>query len=245
MSQTTSNRTGALFLCLDTSTPTARVAILDGDLQSPEGIRFAAEATAERHAGHLLPLCVEALRAVGVSPAALAGIACGGGPGSFTGLRVGLSVAKGLAMPTGVPLHVVSSLEALALDILGMPRNGTAPSPITAVPCLDAGKGEIYVAAYIVDSERLVREVMPSARLTPAVLGAWASALDRPVVAGNGAARHREALSAAEIVDVAGPSAVSVGRLALLQRARGEASDLAAAVPFYGRPPDITVKKQV
>jgi len=245
MSQTTSNGTGALFLCLDTSTPTARVAILDGDLQWPEGIRFAAEATAERHAGHLLPLCVEALRAVGVAPAALAGIACGGGPGSFTGLRVGLSMAKGLAMPTGVPLHVVSSLEALALDILGMPRNGTAPSPITAVPCLDAGKGEIYVAAYIVDSERLVREVAPSARLTPAAFGAWASALDRPVVAGNGVARHREALSAVEFVDVAGPSAVSVGRLALLQRARGEASDLASAVPFYGRPPDITVKKQV
>ena len=98
-----SNEMGALFLCLDTSTPTARVAILDGDAQAPQAIRFAAEATAERHAGHLLPLCAEALAAVGGVPAALAGIACGGGPGSFTGLRVGLSVAKGLAMPTGVP----------------------------------------------------------------------------------------------------------------------------------------------
>jgi len=233
------------FLCLDTSTPTARVAILDGDRQSPQVVRFAAEATAERHAGHLLPLCAEALRTVGVAPAALAGIACGGGPGSFTGLRVGLSVAKGLAMPTGVPLYVVSSLEALALDILGMPPNGRAASPITAVPCLDAGKGEVYVAAYVADSERLVREVLPSARLTPAAFASWASALDESLVAGNGAARHREALRAAEILDVPGPTAVSVGRLALLQRARGEASDLAAAVPFYGRPPDITVKKQV
>jgi len=244
MSQTTSNGTGALFLCLDTSTPTARVAILDGDPQSAEVVRFAAEATAERHAGHLLPLCAEALRAVGVAPAALAGIACGGGPGSFTGLRVGLSVAKGLAMPTGVPLHVVSSLEALALDILGIPPSTMAPSPITAVPCLDAGKGEIYVAAYVVDAERLVREVLPCARLTPSALASWAAALDRPLVAGNGAARHKDALRSAEIVDVPGPTAVSVGRLALLQRARGEASDLAAAVPFYGRPPDITVKKQ-
>src|SRR6185312_4650924 len=146
-----------LFLCLDTSTPTARVAILDGDGQ----VRFAAEATAQRHAAHLLPLCAEAMRAVGVAPAGLAGIACGGGPGSFTGLRVGLAAAKGLALPTGVPLYVVSSLEALALDILAS-RPGA-----TAVPCLDAGKGEVYVAAYAADPQRLVRELAPSARLNP------------------------------------------------------------------------------
>jgi len=193
-----SNQMGALFLCLDTSTPTARVAILDGDAHSPPAVRFAAEATADRHAGHLLPLCAEALAAVGAAPAALAGIACGGGPGSFTGLRVGLSVAKGLAMPTGVPLHVVSSLEALALDILGMPSK----SPVTAIPCLDAGKGEIYVAGYLVDPARLVREVAPSARLAPAAFGAWAAALDRPLVAGNGAARHQAALAGSKIIDV-------------------------------------------
>jgi tRNA A37 threonylcarbamoyladenosine modification protein TsaB len=150
-------------------------------------------------------------------------------------------VAKGLAMPTGTPLHVVSSLEALALDILGMPPG----SSITAVPCLDAGKGEIYVAAYVVDPARLVREIAPCARLAPAAFGSWVSALDRPLVAGNGAARHQAALAGSKIIDVPGPSAVSVGRLALLQRARGESSDLAAAVPFYGRPPDITVKKHV
>jgi tRNA threonylcarbamoyladenosine biosynthesis protein TsaB len=239
-----STETTALFLCLDTSTPTARVAILDGGAPTTEAVRFAAEATADRHAGHLLPLCAEALRAVGVAPAALAGIACGGGPGSFTGLRVGLSVAKGLALPTGVPLYVVSSLEALALDILGMPTRTADASPITAVPCLDAGKGEIYVAAYVADLERSIREVAPCARVTPAAFAPWVAGLARPLVAGNGAARHREALRRSDIVDVAGPTAVSVGRLALLQRARGEAADLASAVPFYGRPPDITAKKQ-
>src|SRR4029078_4728032 len=103
-----------IFLCLDTATPTARVAVLD----SAGGVRFAAEATAERHSSHVLPLCAEALRAVGAAPADLAGIACGGGPGSFTGLRVGLSTVKGLALPTGVPLYVVSSLHALAADLL-------------------------------------------------------------------------------------------------------------------------------
>ena len=223
-----------LFLCLDTSTPTARVAVLDGG----GAARFAAEATADRHAGHLLPLCAEALRAAGVAPAGLAGIACGGGPGSFTGLRVGLAAAKGLALPTGVPLYVVSSLEALALDILQV----APPTLGTAVPCLDAGKGEVYVAGYVADGERLVRESVVSARLTPAALDGWLAPLPSPVLAGNGAARHRAALPKANVVEVAGPTAVSVGRLALLQRARGEAADLASAVPFYGRPPDITVK---
>lgn len=228
-----------LFLCLDTSTPTARVAILDGDAQ----VRFVAEVTADRHAAHLLPLCVEAMRAVDVAPAGLAGIACGGGPGSFTGLRVGLAAAKGLALPTGVPLHLVSSLEALALDILNAVGDGESRSAV--VPCLDAGKGEIYVAAYVADADRRVREVAPVARLTPAAVSSWLRevAPQAPRVAGNGAVRYPAAFAGARIVDAAGPTALSVGSLALLQRARGEAADLATAVPFYGRPPDITVKR--
>jgi len=227
--------TGALLLCLDTSTPTARVAILDLDGQA----RFSAEVTADRHAGHLMPLCAEALRAAGVAAADLAGIACGGGPGSFTGLRVGLAAAKGMALATGVALHVVSSLEALAADML-------AASPgATAVPCLDAGKGEVYVAAYRADPARLVREVAASARLRPEDVAGWAAALAGPTqLAGNGAARHPERLGGLTVVQAAGPSAVSVGRLALLQRVRGESADLASAVPFYGRPPDITTKKK-
>jgi tRNA threonylcarbamoyladenosine biosynthesis protein TsaB len=227
-----------LFLCLDTSTPTARVAILDADARP----RFSGEFTADRHAGHLLPLCAEALRAAGLAPAALGGIACGGGPGSFTGLRVGLAAAKGLALPTGVPLYVVSSLEALALDIFGVVSPGGGA---TAIPCLDAGKGEVYVAAYVGDDQRRVREVAPVARLSPSAVASWLHELAarEPRVAGNGATRYPTAFPGTQMVDVAGPTAVSVGVLALLQRARSEAADLATAVPFYGRPPDITVKR--
>src|SRR3954468_14269022 len=116
-----------LYLCLDTATPTARVAVLDG----AGGVRFSVEATAERHSSHVLPLCAQALEAVSLTPAELAGIACGGGPGSFTGLRVGLSTVKGLALPTRVPLFVVSSLQALALDIVASP--GSAAT-VTAIP---------------------------------------------------------------------------------------------------------------
>ena len=223
-----------LFLCLDTSTPTARVAILDG----AGGVRFSAEATAERHSSHVLPLCAEALRAVSIAPADLGGIACGGGPGSFTGLRVGLSTVKGLALPTGVPLHVVSSLQALALDILAARAGATA---VTAVPCLDAGKGEVYVGGYVADDATAVRETAADCRLAASALAEWLSGLEGPprAIAGNGAERHQVA---GRLV-VAGPTAVSVGRLALLQRARGEVASLASAVPIYGRPPDITVKR--
>ena len=224
--------TTPLFLCLDTSTPTARVAVIDSDSY----VHFQAEVTADRHSGHLMPLCAEALGKVGVTPAQLAGIACGAGPGSFTGLRVGLALAKGLAMPTGVPLYVVSSLEALATDIL------QGRDDITAIPCLDAGKGEVYVAAYAFEPESFVRERSPVARLKPEDVAPWAAGLNAPLAAGNGAARHRERLGV-PITAVAGPTAVSVGCLALLQRARGAAADLASAVPAYGRPPDITAKK--
>ena len=222
-----------LFLCLDTATATARVAILDGD----GGVRFSAEATAERLSSHVLPLCAEALRAVSIAPADLAGIACGGGPGSFTGLRVGLSTVKGLALPTGVPLYVVSSLQALALDILAA-RDGAA---VTAVPCLDAGKGEVYVAGYAPDGETLVRETAADCRIAATALADWLGAIQGPppAVAGNGAERH----AVAGRLAIAGPTAVSIGRLALLQRRRGEAANLSTAVPIYGRPPDITVKK--
>jgi tRNA threonylcarbamoyladenosine biosynthesis protein TsaB len=222
-----------MFLCLDTSTSTARVAVLD----DAAVVKFAAAATADRHSGHVLPLCAQALEAVGLTPAGLAGIACGAGPGSFTGLRVGLAVAKGLALPTGVPLYLPSSLAALAADILP----AVAPDRIV-VPCLDAGKGEVYVAGYVADPERLVRETVPTARVAGAALGNWLAALARPAVAGNGAQRYQADVGAAR-VEIGGPTAVSVGKLALLMRARGEAADLERAVPDYGRPPDITVKK--
>ncbi len=95
------------ILAIETSTTTARVAVLDR-----AGARRAArEATAERHSSNLLRLCDEVLREAGVVPAALDAIACGAGPGSFTGLRVGLAVGKGLALPTSRPFLLVSSLR--------------------------------------------------------------------------------------------------------------------------------------
>jgi tRNA threonylcarbamoyladenosine biosynthesis protein TsaB len=217
------------LLSLDTSGPTARVALLSG-----AGVRLGGgERTGERHSAYLLPLCHEILNAAGVGLADLGGIACGRGPGSFTGLRVGLALAKGLALPFDLPLYLVSSLEALALDLAE--HTGRAGAGLL-VPVIDAGKGEVYAQ---LDGEL---------RATPATL------IDRlraggevRALAGTGVDRHaqvfRDAFGARAHLGFPGPSAEAVAVLAGRQREAGTSDDLSAAVPSYGRPPDITRPK--
>ena len=221
-----------LLLALETSVPTARVAVLDGD----GGVLARAEKTAERHSSNLLRLCDQALAAASAKIGDLSAIACGAGPGSFTGLRVGLAVAKGLALPTALPLVLVSSLAALARDLEG-------PPGALVVPCLDAGKDQVYARLFGAASSE--DWVLDPAALVERVRGV------APVVVlgGTGADRYRAIFTAAlgEVAvraQVPGPSAVSVGALALERFRRGETDDLDRAVPSYGRPPDITTPKR-
>jgi tRNA threonylcarbamoyladenosine biosynthesis protein TsaB len=249
-----------LILAIETATATARVAILDGG----GVVRAAREETAERHSANLLRLCDLVLRDVGVAPAALAAIACGAGPGSFTGLRVGLAVGKGLALPSGRPFLLVSSLATLALDIFEAGRAGDvgdlgdpdveAGATVIAAPCIDAGKGQIYAGFFRADAARLVVPLADEWVLDPGALAAAAPPEGALWVAGNGAVRHAAAIDVAlaalaplaptraraRRLEVAGPSAGALGRLALLRLARGESDSLESAVPSYGRPPDIT-----
>jgi tRNA threonylcarbamoyladenosine biosynthesis protein TsaB len=92
------------------------------------------------HARTLLPLIDATLAAAGIGWHALDLIAVSIGPGSFTGLRIGLSVAKGLAMATGLPVVGVPTLEAYAAT--------AGPRPGLVCPVLDARKGEVYAAAF-------------------------------------------------------------------------------------------------
>jgi tRNA threonylcarbamoyladenosine biosynthesis protein TsaB len=156
------------------------------------------------------------------------GVAVGAGPGSFTGLRIGMATAKGLCFANGVPLWTVSSLAALALD--------AGPHPTrTVVPILDAKKREVYAAAYRVTGD--TPDELASARvLPPAALGEWLASFESPVLVGTGVAAYREIISdlGAEVLPDtrSTPSATSVARLAL---AASESSDLAAAAPTYVR----------
>ena len=229
------------LLAFDTATPTARVALI-----SPAGdCLVLREKTAARHSANLLGLVDEVLREGGVAVAGLGAIACGAGPGSFTGLRVGLAVAKGLALPTRRTLVLVSSLDALALDLAA-----AAPTARLLLPCIDAGKGQVYARLYeagggpkaLGDSDW----VLSPGDLCNLVRGAAAG---RPMVAGGtGVDRYLEvvrgALGEAPIrPSLPGPSAAAIGHLARERLARGEQDAIATAVPRYGRPPDITRPK--
>lgn len=124
-----------MLLAVDTSTTRAGLALFDGEVL--------AESTwlAGRDHGRLLmPAIQEAMRRLGRSPADLSAVAASRGPGSFTGLRVGLSVATGLSVALGIPAYGVGALDVLAAGLPAWDR------PVRAV--LAAGRGRYATALF-------------------------------------------------------------------------------------------------
>ena len=124
------------ILAIDTATQVSSVAVLK------EG-RLLAELTMQgklTHSETLLPHIEQVLKMAAVAKEELTGIAVSNGPGSFTGLRIGLAAAKAMSYVLGIPLVGVSTLQALAYQL---------PAPGIRVMCLlDAQKGNAYVESY-------------------------------------------------------------------------------------------------
>jgi tRNA threonylcarbamoyladenosine biosynthesis protein TsaB len=126
-----------LILAVDTTTPCGSVALL-------ENARLRLEVNSESpstHSERLLPSVDFVLKSEGLSVSDLDAYAVAVGPGSFTGIRIGLSLIKSFAFSTGKPVAPVSALKALALK-LSHPHNRLL------CPMLDARKGEIYAALF-------------------------------------------------------------------------------------------------
>ncbi len=131
----------SVILALDTSTRTVGVAIYDG-------YRVLSEATwtsQDYHTVELAPAVAEALRKADLNLDGLGAIAVAIGPGSFTGLRVGLALAKGLALARRIPLIGISTMDIMA----------TAQPPLTIpmVIVLRAGRGRLVVGWYQVSDD--------------------------------------------------------------------------------------------
>jgi tRNA threonylcarbamoyladenosine biosynthesis protein TsaB len=209
-----------IILALDTATLTASAALLDGD-----AIRSAGDARADTHSEQLLPLLDRVLAAAGLAPADVDAVACGAGPGSFTGLRIGLATAKGLCFALGRPLVLVSSLATLAFAARGR----------ATLALLDARKKELYAGIFDADGAPLA----PERVLAPERLEDYVRAVDRRlVVVGDGAAAYPAVAARAGDV-LAGarptPDARALARLAAERLAAGEVADLSTASPTYIR----------
>jgi tRNA threonylcarbamoyladenosine biosynthesis protein TsaB len=228
-------------LGLDTATSTAGIAIVDGDRVLGE----ARHDTSGRGADLLVKID-EVCRAAGVAPGALDAIAIGAGPGSFTGLRIGMATAKGIAFAANRPLWAVSSLAALAGDALeeltGAP-DGVPDGAIDPVICavLDARRGEVFAGCF-----RGATSLGPERVMAPADLPAWAAeTAGRPApnvrFAGDALEAYREVLGplAGGWLAARTPSGRAVARLAL---AGARADVTIGGAPTYIRPSEAEVK---
>lgn len=125
-----------IILGLDTTTLACSVALLNGDLLTAE---FTLN-TRKTHSERLLPLIDFLLRECSVEREQLEAVAAAAGPGSFTGIRIGLATARGLAQGLAIPAVGVSTLEALA-DSVAVPG-------ALICPLLDARRSQVYAALY-------------------------------------------------------------------------------------------------
>ncbi|MRG95992.1 tRNA (adenosine(37)-N6)-threonylcarbamoyltransferase complex dimerization subunit type 1 TsaB [Polyangium spumosum] len=225
------------LLAISTSTPRGSAAVFDGDRLLGASVYTDLAGHAER----IFLAAAEALAAAGAAAASIEAFACDIGPGSFTGVRVGVAAAKGMALGRGAPLAGVGSLEAMAADAF---TSGRAGPHDLVVAALDAKKQELFLAAF--DATGAVcwapRHV-PRAEAAALVLAGPGASLPPGGllrVVGEVAAEDPALapyLLRAPSFDL--PDAVAVGRVALGRLAAGaDRFDPELVEPLYVRPPD-------
>lgn len=214
------------LLAIETATEACSVALVHG-----ETVIARSELAPRRHAERVLPMADDLLAEAGIGKHALDAIAVGRGPGAFTGVRLAVSLAQGMAMALDRPVVPVSSLAALALEA---PEDDTA---ILAV--IDARMGEIYAACYRRDDEGGLmaldeeRVCLPDALVLPAA-DAWS-------VVGSGWATYQQALQhrlggqPRSTDGACYPQAQHVATLAVREFKAGRAVAPEQALPVYLR----------
>jgi tRNA threonylcarbamoyladenosine biosynthesis protein TsaB len=227
-------RTLLIVLGIDTATADAAVAITaGGDLLADDSVGPGPDGR-PRHSQALLPEIERLVGKVGGWDA-IERIAVGVGPGSYTGLRIGISTARAVAQGRELPIAGVSSLEALARGIAAASRPDDGREPF--LPLIDARRGQVFAALY----DRAGDELWEPFVAAPDELAARVGELDQtPLGAGDGALRFATELEAA------GVAVVPPGDVAHRISARhvcglgetGTAASPDSIEPIYLRAPD-------
>lgn len=191
-----------------------------------DGVVLERELSSERaHASDLVPVLDALLGELGAAPRDVRAVYVGIGPGSYTGLRVGVATAQGLALGTGAPLVGVPSLEVAAWSVLGPGESGAF--------VLDARQGEVYLARYARRDAALEVRAAPAA-LPLARLGAhlvegepvWVDARARTLALPEGL----------DLRDAPTPRAGVLLELGARALARGAVGEPRSVEPLYLRP---------
>lgn len=222
------------ILALDTATQSCSVAIIDDELLLAELTR----ANVKTHSRHLMDLIETVCLVAALSVRDMDGFAVTIGPGSFTGLRIGISTIKGLAFSLSKPVAGVSSLDALAWQC--------AQSAYLICPLLDARKKEVYACRYRFKNNELKRDI-PERVVSSAEA---VSGIREPCIfVGNAAKIYREIISdkLGELAHFASQSqhtirASSIAWLGMSGFHRKQTKDVAMLVPHYIRKPDAEIK---
>ena len=225
------------ILAVDTASRTGSVAVLED-----ETILAEVQVTSpQTHAKRLMSAIDTALGMADSDLSELNGFAVTHGPGSFTGLRIGISTVKGLALATGKPVTGVSTLDALACQFPSFPD--------LVCPLLDARKGQIYTALYKCGHHRGLEKLAPECATGPRQ---WLTQIKGPCLfVGDGAILYKGIIK--EIIgqqtrfappylnSVRASVVASIGKK---QIERGDVVDVASLVPHYIRKSDAEIKFQ-
>ncbi|NVM56803.1 MAG: tRNA (adenosine(37)-N6)-threonylcarbamoyltransferase complex dimerization subunit type 1 TsaB [Desulfobacterales bacterium] len=223
------------ILAVDTASRTGSVAVL-GD----EAILAEMQVTSEEtHAKRLMSAIDSTLRMAGTGISECDGFAVTTGPGSFTGLRIGISAVKGLGFATGKPVTAVSTLDALAYQFPSFPD--------LICPLLDARKGEVYSALYKCGHYMEWEKVTPDCAIDPRE---WLTQIEGfCLFVGDGATLYsglikeivgQQARFAPPYLNTVRASVVAY--IGMKQIERGQVVDVALLVPHYIRKSDAEIK---
>jgi tRNA threonylcarbamoyladenosine biosynthesis protein TsaB len=216
------------ILALETSGLSGSVALLD----ETSGFQASRElAVGQRSAQALAPAIHEALKSAGWSPREVEAVAVTAGPGSFTGLRIGVTTAKTLAYALGAAIVGVNSLDVLAAAI--------PPTDAKLWALLDAHRGELFAASYRTDAAGAWLREDTTRECSLPTIDAWLAQLapcdivTGPVLAKLASRLPGDVVATAE--EFRSPQALYVAKLAARRLTAGERDDLWNLVPFYGR----------
>ena len=230
----------ALILCIETGTDICSVGLVrDGELVS-----LRESDSGRDHAKKVGVYVDELFKQTGIAPEDIDAVAVGKGPGSYTGLRIGVSFAKGLCYGLSRPLIAIGSLEALAAvaredydaGIIDIDNWDEA----LLCPMVDARRMEVY--AQVFDAAGVAHSEVMAEVVTEESFAAHRT--ERPfVIFGNGAAKCQEVLPEAQIIDVT-PSVRGMARLAQKAFDEGNFVDVAYFEPFYLKDFVVTTSKK-